>query len=241
MVNHNSLNSSVQTPSQADWDTWRARRLASVVSPTGNLALIETRWYPPEITLEEALIGQPKTVTTTRTKQTDFDGNVIQRGIRLWDSNSEGIQAFETIDVYPFDPAWTFEATFTPHAEMRPVPFEYVRETPETRNLAVPGEIKVAIGGVEYALDAFDDDDTLLLVFADPTNRTETYPAGRFLFVDTEEETDRVVIDFNRAFVPPCGFSLAYNCPLPPPQNRLQVPVYAGEKKPIFRNNYEIH
>jgi uncharacterized protein (DUF1684 family) len=41
--------------------------------------------------------------------------------------------------------------------------------------------------------------------------------------------------------VPPCGFSFAYNCPLPPPQNRLKVRVHAGEKNPIFRNNYEIH
>ncbi|HEX7404483.1 MAG TPA: DUF1684 domain-containing protein, partial [Candidatus Nanopelagicaceae bacterium] len=132
-------------------------------------------------------------------------------------------------------------ATFTPHPESRAVPFEYVRETPGLRNLAVPGEIRVTIDGVEYTLDAFDDDGTLLLVFADPTNGTETYPAGRFLVLPKEENSDRVVIDFNRAYVPPCGFSIAYNCPLPPPQNRLKIPVHAGEKNPIFRNNYEIH
>ena len=243
MVSNNPLNTSTQAPTRSEWDAWRSQRLSSVVSPKGNLALIETRWQhnDQEITHEEAMAGQPSSVTVTREKRTDFEGNVLQHGIRLWDSNSEGINSFETIDVYPFDPAWAFEATFTPHAETRPVPFEYVRETPEMRNLAVPGEIKVTLDGVEYSLDAFDDDGTLLLVFADPTNRTDTYPAGRFLFVHTDEGTNRVIIDFNRAFIPPCGFSIAYNCPLPPQQNRLHLAVYAGEKNPIFRNNYEIH
>lgn len=229
--------------SKEDWDSWRAKRLAAVVAPTGNLALIQTRWQEAdqEISFEEALTGQPASVTVTREERTDFEGRVIQRGVRLWDANSQGIRSFETIDAYPFNPQWIFEATFTPHPESRAVPFEYVRETPEMRNLAVPGEIKARIDGVEYAFDAFDDDGTMLLVFADPTNKTETYPAGRFLFVYQIPGTDRVSLDFNRAFVPPCGFSIHYNCPLPPPQNRLHMPVRAGEKRPVFRDNYEIH
>jgi len=44
----------------------------------------------------------------------------------------------------------------------------------------------------------------------------------------------------HRAFVPPCGFSEAYNCPLPPAQNRLAVPVEAGEKVPVFTNDFSI-
>jgi uncharacterized protein (DUF1684 family) len=229
MVSRNSPLTTTKTSSLQEWDAWHARRLSSVTSPTGNLALIETRWSPPEMTLEEALVGQPSTVIATKQTRTDFDGNVIAKGVRLWDSNSEAIQSFETIDTYPFDPSWVFEASFIPHPESRAVPFEYVREAPGLRNLAVPGEIKVSIEGIEYHLDAFDDEGTLLLVFADPTNGKETYPAGRFLVLPKEENSDRVIIDFNRAYVPPCGFSIAYNCPLPPPQN------------PIFRNNYEIH
>jgi uncharacterized protein (DUF1684 family) len=229
--------------SRTDWDIWRAKRLATVVSPTGNLALIETRWQEgdQEISLEESLMGLPKTVSATREERIDFAGHFVQRGIRLWDANSLAIRSFETIDVYPFDPNWIFESTFIPHPESRAVPFEYVRETPEMRDLAVPGEIKFTIDGVNYALDAFDDDGTLLLVFADPTNGAETYPAGRFLFVYRTPATNQVKLDFNRAFVPPCGFSVHYNCPLPPPQNRLQVPVRAGEKFPIFGDNYQIH
>lgn len=191
--------------------------------------------------MEEASIGQPVTVAVTKQERHDFNGKIIATGVRLWDCDSEAIRAFETIDVYPFDPAWALEATFTPHPESRAVPFEYVRETPGLRNLAVPGEINISIAGIEYKLDAFDDDGTLILVFADPTNAMETYPAGRFLVVPKTEGSNKVVVDFNRAYVPPCGFSIAYNCPLPPPQNRLKTPVRAGEKMPLFRNNYEIH
>lgn len=243
MVSPNSSITSAQIPTQSDWELWHARRLASVTSPTGNLALVETRWQSgdKEITLEEALEGQPETVTVTKQERHDFDGKVLAQGVRLWDSNSEAIQSFQTIETYPFDPAWVLEATFTPHPQSLAVPFEYVRETPGLRNLAVPGEINVNIAGVGYKLDAFDDDGTLILVFADPTNGTETYPAGRFLVVPKEEGSNQVIVDFNRAYIPPCGFSIAYNCPLPPPQNRLKVPVHAGEKMPLFRNNYEIH
>jgi uncharacterized protein (DUF1684 family) len=186
MVENNPLENSI--PARADWDLWHARRLASVASPTGNLSLVETRWQSgeKEIALEEALEGQPETVTVTKQERHDFDGKVLAQGVRLWDSNSQAIQSFETIDTYPFDPAWIFEGTFIPHPESRAVPFEYVRETPGHRNLAVPGEIKVTIQGVEYSLDAFDDEGTLILVFADPTNGSETYPAGRFLVLQSD-------------------------------------------------------
>lgn len=228
---------------RSDWDAWRAARLAAVVSPTGNLALIESRWQQDdqEFSMEESLVGQPDTVTVTREIRRNFDGHIFERGIRLWDASSLAIRSFETIDVYPFDPKWNLEATFTSHPESRAVPFEYIRENAGMRDLAVPGEIKVTIDGEEYTLDAFDDDGTLLLVFADTTNGSETYPSGRFLFVDRIAGTDRVNLDFNRAFIPPCGFSIHYNCPLPPPQNRLRLPVRAGEKNPVFRDGYQIY
>ena len=241
MMSKNSLPRPTEFSGLPAWQAWCARRIASVTAPTGQLALIETRWSPPEITVEEALIGQPATVIAVRQERRDFDGKVIATGVRLWDSNSQGIQAFETIETYAYDPSWAFEATFTPYPKSRAIPFEYVRETPGPRNLPVPGEIRADIKGALYKFDAYDDEGTLILAFADPTNGIETYPAGRFLVLPKEEQSGRVLIDFNRAYVPPCGFSYAYNCPLPPSQNRLMVPVRAGEKYPIFRNSYEIH
>lgn len=226
--------------SRTDWDAWRIARLASVASPTGNLALIETRWHPTEVSLEDALIGLPESVTATVTTQKNFNGEVIARGIRLWDSQSPAIRSFETTDVYPFDPDWIIEATYAQHSESRPVAFEHIKDNGGTRDLVVPGEITLTLDGVEFVLSAFDDGDKLLLVFADATNSTETYASGRFLFVYPTAGTDRIILNFNHAFVPPCGFSSQYNCPLPPPQNRLHIPVRAGEKYPVFRDGYRV-
>jgi uncharacterized protein (DUF1684 family) len=150
---------------------------------------------------------RPPTVIATKQERTDFDGKVITKGVRLWDSNSEGIPAFQRIDTFAYDPSWSFEATFTPYPNSRPVPFEYVRQSAGLRNLPVPGEISAEIKGVTYQFDAYDDEGTLILAFADPTNGIETYPAGRFLILPKTEQSDRVIVDFNRAYVPPCGFS----------------------------------
>lgn len=228
--------------SRIDWDAWRAARLASVVSPTGNLALIETRWQADgeEISLEEALVGLPDSVKATIIVQRNFTGEVIARGIRLWDSQSDAIRSFETIDVYPFDPNWVIEATYSQHPESIPVAFEHIKDNGGTRDLVVPGDITLKLDGVEFVLSAFDDGDKLLLVFGDKTNGKETYSAGRFLFVYPSVGTDRIVLNFNQAFVPPCGFSSHYNCPLPPPQNRFHIPIRAGERNPIFRDGYKV-
>lgn len=224
---------------RAGWDAWRAGRLSSVTAPTGNLALIETRWLPAgdTTTPDEALAGQAESVTATELTRRSLETGEVERGIRLWDAASPAIRDFETIDVFPFDPSWVVEATFTPVSDDRTIPFEHIRDNGLTRDLVVPGDIAFQRDGVEYTLSAFDDDGTLLLVFGDPTNGADgedgTYASGRFLFV--EHVDDHVVLDFNRAFVPPCGFSDQYNCPLPPRNNRFPVAVTAGEKRVAFR------
>jgi uncharacterized protein (DUF1684 family) len=210
-----------------------------VTAPTGNLALIETRWLQDAdpTTPEEALAGHPATVTATELTRRSLETGEVERGIRLWDAASPAIRDFETIDVFPFDPSWVIEATFTPVSDDRTIPFEHIRDNGLTRELVVPGDITFERDGVAYTLSAFDDDGTLLLVFGDPTNGAEgedgTYASGRFLFV--EHIDDHVVLDFNRAFVPPCGFSDQYNCPLPPRNNRFPIAVTAGEKRVTFR------
>jgi uncharacterized protein (DUF1684 family) len=221
---------------------WRYGRLESVVGATGNLSLIETRWLEPgdETTAEDALAGQPETVTATELSRTNLETGEPERGIRLWDANSPAIRAFETITAFPFNPDWVIEAEFTPVAGDRSVPFEHIRDNGGTRDLVVPGDITFSRDGVEYSLSAFDDDGTLLLVFGDATNGQDgphgTYASGRFLFV--KHDGDHVILDFNQAFVPPCGFSDQYNCPLPPRNNRFALPVEAGEKQVVFRDGF---
>ncbi|HET6483987.1 MAG TPA: DUF1684 domain-containing protein [Actinoplanes sp.] len=222
-----------------DYDAWLEGRRRKVTGPQGNLALIETRWGADDP--EAALQDQPSTVTATVLSRVDLLSGLKQTGVRLWDANSPAGQHFVETVRYAYDPAWVLEARWSdaPSDERR-VPFEHGRDEGRTRDLPVPGDLHLTLAGQDYTLHAFDDDGTLLLVFGDPTNGKETYGSGRFLFVERAPGTDRVVLDFNQAFVPPCGFSAHFNCPVPPPQNRLAVPVEAGEKLPVFRDGFTI-
>lgn len=233
------------------WAAWRQRRLHAVTAPQGNLALVETRWLGDDASGNEtdATAGQPQSVTVTRLQRLNLDTGEPEHGIRFWDAASAAITHFDTVTAWDFDPAWVISARFTPVSADRTIPFEHIRDNGGTRDLVVPGDITFTLGGIDYTFSAFDDDGTLLLVFGDASNGLPgdagSYAAGRFLFVERERtefgEPGDVVLDFNRAFVPPCGFSIHYNCPMPPPNNRFAFPVHAGEKAVRFRGGHTLH
>jgi uncharacterized protein (DUF1684 family) len=79
-------------------------------------------------------------------------------------------------------------------------------------------------------LETPSDSTTLFFVFQDVTSGNETYGGGRFLYADLEKD-GRMLLDFNKAYNPPCVFTPYATCPLPPTQNRLAIRVEAGEKK----------
>jgi uncharacterized protein (DUF1684 family) len=239
---------------RATRDDWRAGRLDALVAPQGNLALVETRWLPAGVVPsdEDALAGQPSTVTLTRLQRANLDTGEPEYGIRLWDSASPAIQHFDTVSVFDFNPDWVIEAEYSPVAGDRTIPFEHIRDNGGSRDLVVPGDITFTRDGRDYRLSAFDDGGVLLLVFGDPTNGRDasdggTYASGRFLFVERPSATDAfdaagpVILDFNKAFVPPCGFSIQYNCPLAPAQNRFPDDVDAGERLVVFQPGYDLH
>jgi len=251
--------SSVRPDAPAEFDAWRSARHTAVTSATGNLALVETRWLPagadPAAEFARATAEAPATVTVTTLTRSNLDTGEPEHGLRFWDSASPAIQAFDSISAFAYDPDWVVEAQFTPVAGDRTIPFEHIRDNGGSRELVVPGDITFTRDGVDYSLSAFDDDGTLLLVFGDATNRldgdTSTYASGRFLFVQRSDEHDGadtgfgdagpVTLDFNRAFVPPCGFSVQYNCPMPPAQNRFAQSVEAGERNVVFADGFDIY
>jgi uncharacterized protein (DUF1684 family) len=72
--------------------------------------------------------------------------------------------------------------------------------------------------------------DHLFLPFTDLTNGEETYGGGRY--IDLKGPLGRVVeVDFNRAYNPYCAYGGRYSCPIPPPENHLEVAVRAGVLK----------
>jgi len=68
----------------------------------------------------------------------------------------------------------------------------------------------------------------LFFIFRDPTAGKTTYGAGRFLYADPPAQ-GTIILDFNKAYSPPCAFTPHATCPLPPANNRLPVPIEAGE------------
>jgi uncharacterized protein (DUF1684 family) len=96
-----------------------------------------------------------------------------------------------------------------------------------------PGALVFEINGTEYRLDPVLEKGSkqLFVIFADITAGKETYGAGRYLYVDPPGADGRVIVDFNRAYNPPCAFTKFATCPLPPRQNRLAVRVEAGEMR----------
>ncbi len=224
--------------SEASFNAWKFARITSLTSPLGNLALFETRWLGEGETKAEVEVGLPETVQVTELARKNITTGETERGLRFWDSKSEANLKFNAISTFSFDPSWIIKGQFIPAPAGRTVPFEHLRDNGLFRPLPVPGDINIEIAGEQYQLHAFDDGGKLLLTFADATGLSEvagekTYLPGRFLFVIKSD--DEVILDFNRAFIPPCGFSSAYNCPLPPPQNRIRTSIRAGEIQIINR------
>ncbi len=152
-------------------------------------------------------------------------------GIRLKDSESGRLKNFRGIESYPIDPRWRLEARFEPYDSLRIISVPTVLGT--VTDAESPGALVFEIDGRTCRLDPVGepDDEQFFIIFADETNGSETYGAGRFLYVDNPGPEGKTVIDFNKAYNPPCAFTPYATCPLPPAQNVLPVRITAGEKK----------
>lgn len=159
--------------------------------------------------------------------------------LRVWDSESEAVQNFGRIDFYPYNPEWVVEAQFSEKPGMT-LPFEHSKDEGKTRELEVPGEVSFTKDGAEYSLAAISSGKALQIVYSDSTSGVDTYGVGRFLFV-LPDKSGRVTLDFNLGVLPPCAFSYAFNCPMPPKQNRFTVPIEAGEKNVLARSGELLH
>ncbi len=154
---------------------------------------------------------------------------VIERedrfGVRVKDNDSEARKKFTGLRWYPVDPSWKIQAKFIPSPH--PVTFDTVVGVKEKDES--PGYVTFTRGGREYKLEAVKEDDDLWFVFRDQTSGRTTYAASRFLYTPFPKD-GFVEMDFNKAENPPCVFTDYATCPLPPPQNRLQLAVTAGEQ-----------
>jgi uncharacterized protein (DUF1684 family) len=116
-------------------------------------------------------------------------------------------------------------------------PIDMLTSTGQLRKMRRVGVLAFTLKGQPLTLGAFvEADETdmrrLFVPFGDLTNGTETYPGGRYLDLD-RTATGIYDLDFNRAYHPFCFFNSKYDCPYPPAENRLRVPIRAGERLPV--------
>ena len=175
-----------------------------------------------------------------RTTGTVIRGEDGQYALRVWDAESDAVRGFGGISVFEHDPAWVVTGTFTPNPAGTTVGFSHIKDEGATRELPVPGDIAVRIGGEEHRIAAFKDGNRLQLVFADATSGEDTYGVGRFLFLAPNPDGS-ITLDFNYAVLPPCAFSYNFNCPMPPRQNRFPFRIEAGEKQVLGTDGSPLH
>jgi uncharacterized protein (DUF1684 family) len=160
--------------------------------------------------------------------------------LRVFDAESDDIKNFGGIDAFPYDPAWVITAAWSENPAGTTMGFEHLKDVGHTREEVIPGSITFTHDGADYDIAAFKSGRALQLVFADATNGESTYSVGRFLYVAPNAD-GTITLDFNRAVIPPCAFSYAFNCPLPPKQNRFPFAVEAGEKNALAADGSLLH
>jgi uncharacterized protein (DUF1684 family) len=132
---------------------------------------------------------------------------------------------------FPIDPDYKVGAILKPSNDTTVV--EMPTSTGGLAKFRRVGTLEFSVKGHALTLTAFREvgaaTDGLFVPFTDLTTGTETYAAGRFLEFDPKT-TGIYEIDFNRAFIPYCYYSPTYECPYPPAENRLQIPIRAGER-----------
>jgi len=141
---------------------------------------------------------------------------------------------FEGLNYYDPDPALRFRVPFL--REARPDTVMLVKRKGNQLPYVKAGKVSFRIGGRTltlwvYSSPGASQEEGLWLPFFDETSGRETYAGGRYLDLKPETDGQFLVLDFNYAYNPLCDYNPErYNCTLPPAENRLTLPVRAGEK-----------
>src|SRR5258708_16933835 len=164
-----------------------------------------------------------------------FRYNVIKRNdkfaIRMKDAEADSRTHFKGLEYFPVNPHWRLEARFEPFNPPKKVPITNVLGM--TSDETAPGELVFDVDGKTYRIMPIleQGEKDLFIIFKDTTSGKETYGAARYLYASPPGADGKTIVDFNKAYNPPCTFTPFATCPLPPPQNRLPLRIDAGEKK----------
>ncbi|MBI5297100.1 MAG: DUF1684 domain-containing protein [Chloroflexi bacterium] len=153
--------------------------------------------------------------------------------VRVWDVNHPARAEFQGLNFYPYKPEYRVVAKYEGYA-----PFKLVSQKDiigEVSDFKMIGYVTFQWDGRQQRLDVEDAGDGLFVAFRDATNSKKTYPGGRYMLTG-KPENGQVLIDFNKAYNMPCAYTLYATCTLPPMENRLSIPIEAGEQ--IYKDDH---
>ncbi|PPG29215.1 DUF1684 domain-containing protein [Pseudoclavibacter sp. RFBB5] len=244
------------------WAAWHDSRERAVRAPYGPAALVATNWLADGVELELDTVSGAWTIEDgaivgtglASSGYTDASGEAVgdrvtltageelrdgerilrafarddQRALRVLDPAAPGRAALLGIDSYAPGDDYVVSATFRPSTEQ----VDVLQADGYVSRKDLGGKLDFTLGGARFSIDADHAEAGLQVVFADATSGDESY-RFRFLTVPAPEADGTTTIDFNRAYLPPCAFSDQFVCPTPAADNRLTVPVRAGERNAI--------
>jgi len=184
--------------------------------------------------VKKEIIYHPDSARAPMLQSSSLRWNIIKRetklGIRLRDDDADLLRAFKGVDRFAVDPAYRVEAVLEPADPSHQVSITNVLG--QTYQRPSPGVLVFTLDGREQRLTPIieGEGDELFIIFADATSSKETYGGGRFLYAKSPGADRKVILDFNKAYNPPCVFTPYATCPLPPEENVLPVAIHAGEK-----------
>ena len=136
-------------------------------------------------------------------------------------------RTFQGLRYFPENPALRLIVPIEEFGDQDPIAMQ--TSTGDVREYTRYGRLQFSVEGQPVELTLYADGDAYFLPFADALAGVETYGAGRYL--EPEPLGDgRFLVDFNLAYNPYCAYNDDWSCPITPPENRLAVPIRAGEK-----------
>lgn len=159
--------------------------------------------------------------------------SLIQRGgkyaLRLRDLNHPNLKNFTPTPTFTYNPTYRFTAKLAPK-------FNQTLEIPNVLGQLITwkvvGVLQFEYEGQNFELLVLDELGKLFVIFSDETSALQTYPTGRYLYVNSPDAKGITTLDFNYAYNPPCAYTEFATCPIPPKSNRLPFQILAGEMMP---------
>jgi len=206
--------------------TWSDDKAQFVAAPEATFSVADK--VLSQVDLQESP-GQPPVIVSFGSASFQLLERGGKHALRVKDSQADTLTGFTGLSYFDIDPTWRVDARFEAYEKPRTIEIATVVGTIEA--YPNPGRIVFERDGHTHSLEALVEEgtDQYFLILADRSSGKETYGMARYLYAGPPVD-GRIVVDFNKAYNPPCAFTDYATCPMPPEGNRLDVYVAAGEK-----------